>query len=325
MSTGQAEQAPASIDDLADFLVENSDADAAEPTDEEEGQPSDESDEDNSDEADDKADPADDESPDEDEESEDAKEQTSLKFKVPVKGEDGADTTIEVDEKELVAGYQRHSDYTRKTQELATKEREVTQVLTTKLQEGQSYYMQQAQMAHAAVRQFAGLKSPDEMAQLAHTDPAAWVQEQQRERYVAATLQQIEHGLQRETAEQENTRKQSEAKAYEDAWAELKKDGIDKTALKKVFDTMRDKYQVPNERLATVMDPKLVRIMRDAAAYQELKDKKATVTKKVQDAPKLPAQRQSVPKQEQRNKVLNARFATGKAKLKDLAAYIENN
>lgn len=324
MSTGQAEQAPESIDDLADFLVDNSDADAAEPTDEEEGQPSEESDEDNSDEADD-TDPADDESPDEDEDSEDAKEQTSLKFKVPVKGEDGADTTIEVDEKELVAGYQRHSDYTRKTQELATKEREVTQVLTTKLQEGQSYYMQQAQMAHAAVRQFAGLKSPDEMAQLAQTDPAAWVQEQQRERYVAATLQQIEHGLQRETAEQENTRKQSEAKAYEDAWTELKKDGIDKTALKKVFDTMRDKYQVPNERLATVMDPKLVRIMRDAAAYQELKDKKATVTKKAQDAPKLPAQRQSVPKQEQRNKVLNARFATGKAKLKDLAAYLENN
>lgn len=320
---GQAEQAPENIDDLAEFLVDNSDADAAEPTDEEKGQPSEESDEDNSDEAND-ADPADDESPNEDEESEEAKKQTSLKFKVPVKGEDGADTTIEVDEEELVAGYQRHSDYTRKTQELATKEREVTQVLTTKLQEGQSYYMQQAQMAHAAVRQFAGLKSPDEMAQLAHTDPAAWVQEQQRERYVAATLQQIEHGLQRETAEQENTRKQNEAKAYEAAWSELSKDGIDKPTLKKVFDTMRDKYQVPNERLATVMDPKLVRIMRDAAAYQELKDKKAAVTKKVQDAPKLPAQRQSVPKQVQRDQALNKRFATGKAKLSDLAAYLNS-
>lgn len=320
---GQAEQAPESIDDLAEFLVDNSDADAAEPTDEEEGQTSEETDEDNSDEADD-TDPADDKSPDEDEESEEAKKQTSLKFKVPVKGEDGADTTIEVDEKELVAGYQRHSDYTRKTQELATKEREVTQVLTTKLQEGQSYYMQQAQMAHAAVRQFAGLKSPDEMAQLAQIDPAAWVQEQQRERYVAATLQQIEHGLQRETAEQENTRKQNEAKAYEAAWSELSKDGIDKPTLKKVFDTMRDKYQVPNERLATVMDPKLVRIMRDAAAYQELKDKKAAVTKKVQDAPKLPAQRQNVPKQVQRDQALNKRFATGKAKLSDLAAYLNS-
>ena len=324
MENGQA-NGPETIDDLAAFLVDNSDADAAEPTDEEKGQPSDESDEDNSDEADDNTDPADDESPDEDEESEEAKKQTSLKFKVPVKGEDGTDQTIEVDEKELVAGYQRHADYTRKTQELSNKEREVTQTVATKLQEGQNYYLQQAQMAHAAIRQFAGLKSPEEMAQLAHTDPASWVQEQQRERYVAATLQQLEHGMQRETAEQENTRKQNEAKAYDATWEELKKDGIDKAALKKVFDTMRDKYQVPNERLANVMDPKLVRIMRDAAAYQELKDKKAAVTKKVQDAPKLPAQRQSVPKQVQRDQVLNKRFATGKAKLNDLAAFLENS
>ncbi|SDN51818.1 hypothetical protein [Polaromonas sp. JS666] len=324
MSTGQAEQAPASIDDLAQFLVDTPEADASDPTEEEEGQPSDEPQQDNSDEATD-PDPAEDDAPEEDEESEEAKKQTSLKFKVPVKGDDGADTTIEVDEKELVAGYQRHSDYTRKTQELATKEREVTQAVATKLQEGQNYYMQQAQMAHAAVRQFAGLKSPEEMALLAQTDPAAWVQEQQRERFVASTLQQIEQGVQRETAQQEATRRQKEAEAYEATWEELKKDGLDKPALKKIFDTMQDKYKVPATRLANVYDPILVRIMRDAAAYQELKDKKASVVKKVQEAPKLPAQRQSVPKQEQRNKSLNAKFASGKAKLKDLAAYLENN
>lgn len=324
MENGQA-NGPETIDDLAAFLVDNSDADAAEPTDEEKGQPSDESNEDNSDEADDNADPADDESPEEDEESEEAKKQTSLKFKVPVKGEDGTDQTIEVDEKELVAGYQRHADYTRKTQELSNKEREVTQTVATKLQEGQNYYLQQAQMAHAAVRQFAGLKSPEEMAQLAHTDPAAWVQEQQRERYVAATLQQLEHGMQRETAEQENTRKQNEAKAYEATWEELKKDGMDKAALKKVFDTMQEKYKVPPARLANVYDPVLVRIMRDAAAYQELKDKKALVTKKAVEAPRLPAQRQNVPRDEQRTKTLDRKFSSGKAKLNDLAAYLANS
>lgn len=311
------------MDDLAEFLVDNSDADAAETTDEENGQTSDESDKDNSEELD--TDPADDESTDKDDESEDAEKQTSLKFKVPVKGDDGIDTTIEVDEKELVSGYQRHADYTRKTQELATKEREVTQVIATKLQEGQSYYMQQAQMAHAAVRQFAGLRSPEEMAQLAQTDPAAWVQEQQRERYVAATLQQLEHGLQRETAEQENQRKQDEARAYEDTWTELKKDGLDKPALKKIFDTMQEKYKVPPSKLATVYDPILVRIMRDAAAYQELKDKKAAVTKRAIEAPKLPAQRQSVPKQQQRDVAINKRFVSGKAKLSDLAAFLENS
>ena len=54
MSTGQAEQAPASIDDLAHYLVDNSDADADESTDKEEGQTSEAPDEDNADEGADK-------------------------------------------------------------------------------------------------------------------------------------------------------------------------------------------------------------------------------------------------------------------------------
>ncbi|HJY07165.1 MAG TPA: hypothetical protein VJ323_12680, partial [Bryobacteraceae bacterium] len=151
MKDGQAEEGPGTIDDVAQFLVDNPEADI-----EEEEQTSEESPEDNSDEQEEA--PADDES--EEESSEKPKEQTSgLKFKVPVKGEDGQDTSIEVDEKELIAGYQRHADYTRKTQELADRERDVTQQVATKLQEGRNHYMQQAQLARTAVLQLAGLKS----------------------------------------------------------------------------------------------------------------------------------------------------------------------
>jgi hypothetical protein len=49
-----------------------------------------------------------------------------------------------------------------------------------------------------------------------------------------------------------------------------------------------------------VTDPALVLLMRDAVAYQGLKDKKAEVTAKAKQAPKLP-QRQSVPKSEKVN------------------------
>jgi hypothetical protein len=73
-----------------------------------------------------------------------------------------------------------------------------------------------------------------------------------------------------------------------------------------------------------VTDPALVLLMRDAVAYQGLKDKKAEVTAKAKDAPKLP-QRQSVPKNEQVNQKLERRFSSGKAKLNDLAAFIANN
>lgn len=318
---GQAEQAPESIDDLAQFIEDNPGEDSGPEENEDEANTSDESLEGSSDES--TEDPADDES-DEDE-SEEAKKQTSLKFKVPVKGEDGAETSIEVDEKELIAGYQRHSDYTRKTMELANKEREVTQVVATKLQEGQQYYMQQAQLAQAAVLQLAGLRSPQEMAQLASTDPATWVQEQQRQAAVQGVLAQLEQGMQREQQQTTAQRAQMTQQEISRAWGVLGQQGIDKPKLAALYDTVAEKYGVPLDKLHTVTDPTLVLIMRDAAAYQGLKDKKAAVVKKVQEAPKLPQQRQSVPKSEQRNKQLNARFASGRAKLSDLAAYIQNN
>lgn len=319
MIDGQADNGPGSIDDIAQFLVENPTADI-----EEDEQPSEESQEDNSDESAESAEdaPADDKS--EEDKSEKPKEQTSgLKFKVPVKGEDGSDTTIEVDEKELIAGYQRHADYTRKTQGLADKEREITQQVAAKLEEGRSHYLQQAQLARAAVLQLAGLKSPQEMAQLAQTDPATWVAEQQRANAIHGVLQQLEHGMKQES--EKLTREQQEAADREvsRAWGVLGQQGIDKPKLTAIYEKVSTKYGIPKERLAGVTDPALVLLMRDAVEYQGLKDKKGEVTAKAKEAPKLP-QRQSVPKNEQVHQQLNRRFASGKAKLSDLAAFIAN-
>jgi hypothetical protein len=317
MSDGQAQSAPETIDDLAQFLVDNPEADI-----EEESQPSEESHEDNSEEVTEDA-PAEDS---EDSESEEAKKPTSgLKFKVPVKGEDGTVTDQEVDEKELIAGYQRHSDYTRKTMELANKEREVTQVVAQKLDEGRNYYLQQAQLARATVIQLAGLKSPQEMAMLAQTDPSAWVQEQQREKLVQNTLAQLEQGMQREQQQSQFQSAQQIEHAKAHAWGVLGQQGIDKAKLADIYKTISEKYKVPAERVQATMDPQLVLIMRDAAAYQALLDKKGAVTKKAKEAPALPAQRQAVPRQEQQNKKLATRFQSGKAKLNDLAAYLQAN
>ncbi len=321
MSDGQGLTAPETMDDLAAFLVDNPDADS-DPDEKEEGQPSDEPIADNSEE---KPEDAPDEDDPEKEESEDAKPTSGLKFKVPVKGEDGAESTIEVDEKELIAGYQRHSDYTRKTMELGNKEREITQVVAQKLEQGQSYYMQQAHLARNAVLQLAGLRSPQEMAQLASTDPATWVQEQQRQAAVQGVLAQLEQGMQHEQQQTAAQRQAAMQQEISRAWGVLGSKGIDKPKLVKIYESVTKEYGVPAEKLANVTDPALVEIMRDAAAYRELKNKKAEVVKKAQDAPRLPAQRQSVPKNEQANKRLDAKFASGKAKLSDLARYLENN
>lgn len=317
MESGQAGDSPATIDDVAQFLIDNPGADQ----DEDESQDSEESQEDNSDEVTDEEAPAD----EDDESSEDAEKPTSgLKFKVPIKGEDGQDSTIEVDEKELVAGYQRHADYTRKTQELGNREREITQMVATKLEEGRSHYMQQAQLARAAVLQLAGLKSPQEMAQLAQADPAAWVAEQQRSQAINGMLQQLEVGMTREQQVAQMQLQESQKQEIARSWGVLGQQGIDKAKLVDLYDKVSTRYGIPKERLAGVTDAALVLLMRDAVELQGLKDKKAEVTKKAEKAPKLPQQRQSVPRNEQKTQQLNRRFASGKAKLSDLAAFIAN-
>ena len=311
---GQADNSPVTTDDLADFLLDNPDVDQAPEEDEEVQANAEESEDDTAD-----------DSPAAEESDEDAEQQSSRKVKVTVKGEDGADTTLEVDEKELVAGYQRHADYTRKTQELAKQEREITSVLASKHQEMQAHYTQQAQLARMAVAQLAGLKSSQEMAELAQTDPAAWVQESQRAQAIQGVMAQIEQGLQREKAQQDQQMEQARQTAFQNAWNVLQKEGFDRPKLETLYKKASETFGFTSEELATVMDPKAVLVLRDALAYRELKQKKAEVTKQATKAAPLPTQRQTVPKQEKQLQAINRRFSSGKAKLNDLAAFIANS
>jgi hypothetical protein len=317
MENGQADTGPEDFDSLAEFLVDNPEAD----TSEELKQKPEGSDEDNP-EGQTKDATADDEGDESD--SEQAEKQPSdLKFKVPVKGEDGAETTVEVDQKELIAGYQRHADYTRKTMELGNRERDITQKMATSFEENRSHYMQQAQLAHAAVRQIAGLRNPEQMAQLAQTDPAQWVQEQQRVAAINGVMSQIEQGMQIEQGRAQQATIEAQKKSWEHAWNVLGEAKIDKPMLQSMFAKAAKSYGIPAEQFNNLYDPKVVLMLRDAVAYQDLKEKKAAVTKKVNESPRLPAQRQSVPQNEQRTTAINKRFASGKAKLGDLAAYLD--
>jgi len=321
MLDGQADSAPDAGDDLVDFLVDNQEAD------EKEDSP-------NSNDAPDSSDPAltetDEDSPaaddsDETDESDDAKQTSGLKFKFTVPGEDGKPVEVELDEKGVKESYLRHADYTRKTQELATRTRDVDAAAIARVQEGQTFYIQQAQLAHAAIGQLAGLRNENEMAQLAQTDPAAWVAESQRQSAIRGVLGQLEQGMKQEQTRAQELQKQQQKAAFDAAWAELGGKGIDKPTLVKIYSSVTEEYGISADVLGTVYDPKVVQVMRDAVAYRELLKRKGAVTKQVKEAPRLPAARQRVPEKEQANKKLNARFRSGNAGLNDLASFIGNN
>lgn len=118
---------------------------------------------------------------------------------------------------------------------------------------------------------------------------------------------------------------QNRQAALNQAWQVLQAEGIDRPKLQTLYTKAAETYKFAPEDLAQLMDPKAVLVLLDAMAYRELKARKAEVTKQATKAAPLPAQRQSAPKNEQRMKSLNNRFASGKAKLSDLAAYLENS
>lgn len=313
------------FDSLAEFMMENPEADApqdAPVTDEGPNDELDNPDIDNPDDA-----PAEDEEegdePESDAPDKDAKPTSELKFKVPVKGEDGSESIIEVDQKELIAGYQRHSDYTRKTQALAQQREQAETQVNQSIEEGRKFYLTQAQIAQAAVRQIAGLKSQQELAVLAQTDPAAWVQENARAQYVDGLMQQMSHTAQQEQLQAQQAQQKQQAQAFQQAWGVLGQKGIDKVKLQGIFDAVTEQYEVPRERFANLYDPKLVLIMADAVAYRELKKKSETKTlEKVKAAPRLPPQRQSVPAEERVKQKIDNKFRNGTASLRDLARFV---
>lgn len=321
--SGHADTAPDSLSDLASFLGDTPDAESPD-----EDMEHDESD-DSTAEGDTEAEESDGQEESEDEESDDEEAEDTpapeRKLKVTVKGDDGTDQEIEVDEAEVVKGYQRQADYTRKTQELAQREHQAVEILKAKHDEFAQDYLSKAEASRAAIVQLAGLKGEDEMAQLAQSDPAAWVAENQRRQSIVAVLGHLDQQIAAERQEierrQAEAMQQARSEMFQRSWAELQKDGIDREKLAKAYSDVSKAYGFSGDELAQVLDHRQVRVMLDALAYRQLKDQKAVVQKKVDAAPKLP-QKATPTVKDRKSQQLEGRFKGGRAKLNDLASYL---
>lgn len=314
---GQADLAPVSADEVAQFLIDNPDADWADE--QEEIAPTDES---PSDEDTDEPE-TDDDSPDdgEDDPAEKPDPTSGRKIKVTVKGDDGADLETEVDEKELIAGYQRHADYSRKTAELARREEQATEIVRAKVTEAQTHYVQQAQMAQALVARLAGLRSPEEMLELSRQDPAAYVAEQARQQQVHSMIAGLQNQWQQEQFRAQQEQQVALQQSFARCWGVLGQKGIDKPKLQHIFDSVAKDYGIAQDRFATLNDPAVVMVMADAVAYRELQKKKTEVTQKATAAPRLP-QKSNVPRNDAPDKKRVERLRSGRGSRDDLAAFI---
>jgi hypothetical protein len=151
------------------------------------------------------------------------------------------------------------------------------------------------------------------------------VAENQRQQSVNAYLNQLDQQIngekQRAAQEAEAHRAQSLEKQFKTTWAELEKEKIDKPTLAKIYEGVNKTYGFSPEELGNVYDHRLVKMMRDAQAYQALKSQKADVTRKVSEAPRMP-NRQTLPVNERKQQLLEQKFKGGRAKLNDLVSYL---
>lgn len=314
---GHADNAPESggLADLANFLTDT-------PEEESSSEDVSETDETTLDEDTDEAE-QDDQSEEEDSDEESTDQPaTDRKIAITVKGDDGKEETLEVSEDELVKGYHRQADYTRKMQALAQRENEAVQLLTTKHEEVRNHYLQQTQVAYQAMAQMAGLKSDQEMFEMSRNDPAGYVEEVERQKAISRLLggiqQQMSEAQRQAMTEAQQREEQRKAAEFHHAWQVLQAEKIDKPKLAKIYESVQKNYGIGPDRLANVYDPAVVLMMRDAAAYRELKSKTPEVTQKANNAPRMP-NKAAVPANERKAKQLNDRFKSGRAKLSDLA------
>lgn len=262
-----------------------------------------------------------------------AAQQGSKTFQVTVKGDDGADQVIEVDEKERGAGYLRHGQFTKLTQELATQRAQVMEVADQRIQQSHQAAHAAVTRASAVITRLAGFMTDADLATLAAKDPAAYHAELARVNVIKGEIKKLDDEAAAivESSKAE-TEKALEA-AYVACWSELERMfGIKKgpegdAKLKATFEAVIREYGIPAERFSKISDPKLIAMMFDAVELRDLKKRaKTVVTPALNKAPRMPAQRQHTPRETRVNRELDGRFARARGgSTADLAAWLATN
>lgn len=215
-----------------------------------------------------------DEAESESEESEDAAP-VAKTFKVKIDGEE-----VEVPEDELLKGYSRTQDYTRKTQALADQRKQIDA-------EFEAVRGERAQYAQLLNQLDAKLNEPpifDESLQ--YTDPIAYAQ--QLANYVQWERQK--NAIQEERQRLDSVQ-QEEQKAYMQRYLSeqqerlniLVPDWVDKEVAKAEQAKIRSvakEYGYKDEELNQVFDARAVAMMRDAMRYRELVAKRQEIKPK---------------------------------------------
>ena len=199
---------------------------------------------------------------------------------------------VEVPLDELLKGYSRTSDYTRKTQEVA-EARKAVEAERQKIEEAarlRDTYAQRLQVIEQMLSQ--GEKGED-LAALKETDPIGYAvkvaEQSEREKQLAAVRAEQQRIAQQQQAEQQERLQahlQAEALKLQEAIPEIA-DPAKGQAIKTDIRNYAKKIGFTDQELAQVYDSRAVTALYKAMQYDKLISGKAEATKKVAQAPRM--------------------------------------
>lgn len=229
---------------------------------------------------------------DEPDESEGDDEQDQVdekpRYKVKAAGEE-----IEVTLDDLIKGYQREADYTKKTQTLAEQRKQVEteRAVIEQAKQQRDQYQERLAIIENALRSQA--QPQENLEALKETDPIGYAvkvaEQTQRERQLQAVQLERARIAEMQQAEQSQAltaRLSQEAQKLAEAIPEY----ADKEKSVQVKKDIRDyarKIGWSDDELASVYDSRAVITLYRAMQYEKLMGNKPQVTKKVNEAPKM--------------------------------------
>lgn len=188
--------------------------------------------------------------------------------------------------KEIKDALLRQKDYTQKTQSVAELRRTIEEKAeSVKVEaEFQKTHFDKVVQAHALntqLQQFAQI----DWAALPSADPARYLQLDRQQRDLQEAANRVNADIQQAAQQFNGQRQQAKQKAQAQCIEELKKTFKDfgPDLLNKLDETGKS-FGFSGEELASIADPRMVRVLHAAMQYKKLQGSKTLVDKKVQDA-----------------------------------------
>jgi hypothetical protein len=220
-------------------------------------------------------------------EEEDQEDDVPETYIVTIDGQD-----VEVNRDELLSGYQRQADYTRKTQEVAEQRKQFEQE-KQQVQQQRDVYFQQLDATLNHLNQMVTQDQNIDWTRLREEDPMQYMlmRDQANERQQA--LQQADQHRQYMLQTQQQEQQEQQSKYLQEqrdklltVWPEWR-DPSKAQANKQAISNFLLDNGFSNDEISGLADFRTLQIVEKARKYDELQKSKPAIRKKVKSAPKV--------------------------------------